>query len=338
MRVKAVAVRVFKQLVRDKRTLALMLIAPLFVMTLLALVFNGKAYHPDIALVSAPESVAQNLAATNAKTTKMTASEAYSALKDNNLDAVISFHQQTPTLTLEGSDPTANRAVLQIIRKTAGNQGGTAESAVHYLHGGKGLTTFDNFGPILLGFFVFFFVFLISGISFLRERTDGTLERLMASPLRRWELVAGYLLGFGIFTVIQSALIVWFAVNILNLWMVGSFWYVLLTILLLAFSALALGTLLSAFAQNELQMFQFIPLVIVPQVFFSGVFQIETISDWVRWIGPLTPLYYAAEALRDMMLRDAAFADVAGDLAILLGFAVVFIILNVLALRRYRRL
>src|SRR5699024_8778029 len=140
------------------------------------------------------------------------------------------------------------------------------------------------------------------------------------SPLRRWELVAGYNIGFGVFTVLQSALIVWFAVYILDLWMVGSFWFVLFITLLLAFGALALGTLLSAYAQNELQMFQFIQIVIVPQVFFSGLFQLETISDWVSWIGPLTPLYYGADALRSVMLRDGDWSDIALDVGMLCGF------------------
>ena len=87
---------------------------------------------------------------------------------------------------------------------------------------------FDNFGPVLIGFFVFFFVFLIAGVSFLRERTSGTLERLLATPLRRFEIVAGYIIGFGIFTTFQASLISWFAIDILDMMMEGSFVYVLL--------------------------------------------------------------------------------------------------------------
>ena len=90
------------------------------------------------------------------------------------------------------------------------------------------MAAFDNFGPILIGFFVFFFVFLIAGVAFLKERTTGTLERILATPLRRWEIVIGYLLGFGVFTIIQSALIAWFSINILNIMMIGSFSLVLL--------------------------------------------------------------------------------------------------------------
>ena len=137
---------------------------------------------------------------------------------------------------------------------------------------------FDNFGPVLIGFFVFFFVFLIAGVSFLRERTGGTLERLLATPLRRFEIVAGYIIGFGLFTTLQASLIAWFAVDILDMMMEGSFLYVLFITFLLAMTALTLGTLLSAFANNELQMMQFIPLVVVPQIFFSGLFNLYTCS------------------------------------------------------------
>ncbi|WP_256244594.1 ABC transporter permease [Alkalibacterium sp. 20] len=148
---------------------------------------------------------------------------------------------------------------------------------------------FDYFGPVLLGFFVFFFVFLISGVSFLRERTRGTLERLLSSPLRKWEIVIGYVIGFGLFTVIQSTIISAYSIYVLGMMMQGNFFYVLLIKLCLSFTALTLGMLLSSFAQNELQMIQFIPVVVVPQLFFSGLFNLEAISGWVSWIGPLTP-------------------------------------------------
>jgi len=148
----------------------------------------------------------------------------------------------------------------------------------------------------------------------------------------------GYILGFGLFTIVQSAIIVSYCVYVLNLWMVGSFWWVLLITLLLALVALSLGTLLSTFANNELQMIQFIPLVIVPQVFFSGLFNLDTISDWVSWIGVVTPLYYGADALRDVMIRGEGWSAINADLGVLCLFAVLFIALNILGLKRYRRL
>ncbi|MNI67903.1 Inner membrane transport permease YbhR [compost metagenome] len=200
------------------------------------------------------------------------------------------------------------------------------------------MPAFDNFGPVLIGFFVFFFVFLLSGVSFLRERTGGTLERLLASPLRRWEIVVGYVLGFGIFTTLQAALIAWFATSVLGLMMVGSFWYLLLITLLLSLTALTLGTLISAFANNEFQMIQFIPLIIVPQVFFSGLFNMDTMTPWLRWLGMIMPLKYGADALRNIMVRGAGWDRIWIDVLVLAGFSFVFMILNVLALKKHRKI
>lgn len=104
----------------------------------------------------------------------------------------------------------------------------------------------------------------------MRERTTGTLERLLTSPLRRWEIVAGYIMGFGIFTMIQAAIIAWYAIYVLGMLMEGSFGFVLLITLLLSLTALTLGILLSSFANNELQMIQFIPLIVVPRSFSRG--------------------------------------------------------------------
>ena len=198
--------------------------------------------------------------------------------------------------------------------------------------------TFDYFGPVLLGFFVFFFVFLIAGVSFLRERTTGTLERLLASPLRKWEIVMGYVVGFGIFTMIQSTIIAAYAIYVLGMMMEGAFGYVLLITLLLALTALTLGILLSSFANNELQMMQFIPIIVVPQIFFSGLFNLDTISKWLSWVGPFTPLYYAADALRDIMVRGYGWGAIYMDIFALAGFSLLFIAINILALRKYRKI
>src|SRR6185312_9179345 len=102
---------------------------------------------------------------------------------------------------------------------------------IYYLHGSSDMGIFDYFGPVLLGFFVFFFVFLIAGVSFIRERTTGTLERLLSTPLRKWEIVMGYILGFGLFTMIQATIIAAYAIYVLNMLMEGSFGFVLLIIL-----------------------------------------------------------------------------------------------------------
>jgi len=246
-----------------------------------------------------------------------------------------------PKITLEGSDPSRNHAVIASVQKAFKSLLGkdsSSEPKVAYLHGSSNMRQFDSFGPVLLGYFAFFFVFLIAGVSFLRERTSGTLERLLSSPLRRWEIVTGYVLGFGIFTMIQATIITWFSIYVLDMMMKGSFFLVLIVNLLLSLTALTLGILLSAFANNEMQMIQFIPLVIVPQIFFSGLFNLDTMSSWLSWIGPLTPLYYGAHALKEVMVRGSGLSAIYPDMLLLLGLSILFMILNVAALKKHRKI
>ncbi|MGP4081446.1 ABC transporter permease [Pseudalkalibacillus sp. R45] len=336
MRVRALTVRIIKQFVHDKRTLAMMLVAPLLILTIISLVFNGEEVVPAIGVEHVPEPIKNLMEKQDITIEEMNERDAEQKFEDGSLDAWITIENQQPRIILEGSDPGKNQMALSVMQRSMQPQNHVMEPEVEYYYGSEDMTSFDNFGPVLIGFFAFFFVFLLSGVSFLRERTGGTLERLMASPVKKTEVVIGYLLGFGFFTLIQSTLIVFYSIYVLDLLMIGDFIWVLAVTLLCAFTALSLGTLLSAFAQNELQMIQFIPIVIVPQVFFSGLFDLEAISDWVSWIGPITPLYYAADALRDVMIRGLGFEEIATDLAVLLGFSLFFSIANIFALRKYR--
>ncbi|CAM2904521.1 ABC transporter permease [Paenibacillus sediminis] len=342
MRVRALVIRILKQFFHDKRTLALMIVAPMIILWMMSLVFNGSTYEPKIGTVNVPTELNQKLKDQGAIVTVYDANAAEQALWDEKIDAIIRFDNGAPQVKLEGSDPSKNKMILLLLQKVMQQQNPAAGQApalnITYLHGSENMASFDNFGPVLIGFFSFFFVFLISGVSFLRERTGGTLERLLASPLRRWEIVIGYVLGYGIFTMFQASLIAWFAIHILGIMMAGSFWYVLLITLLLSMTALTLGTFLSSFANNELQMFQFIPLVVVPQVFFSGLFSLDNVADWLRWLGKIAPLSYGADALRDVMIRGKGWSDIAFNVYVLIGISVAIIIANVFALRKHRKI
>lgn len=345
MRVTALVTRIIKQLIRDKRTLGLLILAPILVLTMLHLVFNGGDYKPKIGLVNIPEPLAQQFASEGAQLFYYDdADEAQQDMEKLQLDGYIALQEAKPHLTLEGSDPVKNGAVLKWLQQSlapltqATSSLPNLQADITYQHGSADMSQFDYFGPVLLGFFVFFFVFLIAGVSFLRERTTGTLERLLSSPLRRWEIVVGYVLGFGIFATLQATVISAYAIYVLGMLMEGQFIYLLFTILALAFTALSVGILLSTFASNELQMMQFIPVVVVPQVFFSGLFNLETISQWLSWIAPFTPLYYAANALRSIMVRGSGWEAIYPDLLILLGFSLIMIVLNIWALRKYRKI
>ncbi|AJY75495.1 ABC transporter permease [Paenibacillus beijingensis] len=337
MRIRALAIRIIRQFVRDKRTLALLFLAPLLILCLVKLVFNGQTVHPEIGIVGVPQLLAQRLEQTDAHITVYDdAGSAEEALKAGDLHAVLTLADRTPHIRLEGSDPSESKMVLLLLQRTMQADMPSVQPDVSYLHGYEDMTSFDSFGPVLIGFFSFFFVFMLAGVSFLRERTSGTLERLLATPIRRSEVVAGYLSGFGLFTLLQAALIAWFAIDVLGLYMQGSIWLVLFMNLLLSLTALTLGTLLSSFAGSEFQIIQFIPLVIVPQVFFSGLFNLDAMLPWLQNLSLIMPLYYGADAMRGIMIRGEGWEGIQLDVYVLIGFSLAFALLNVLALRKHR--
>ncbi|MGS0441050.1 ABC transporter permease [Bacillus cereus] len=339
MRVTGVIIRIIRQFFRDKRSLAMMFGAPMLLLWLLSLVFTQKDYVPHIAVVDMPAQLVKVMKNQEASIYEYNTEKAMSELENQKVDAVIRLENGKMNIVLEGSDSSKNRAVLQILQKsTEKNDVSIMKPEVNYLHGSKDFTMFDGLGPVLIGFFTFFFVFILSGVSFVRERLSGTLERLLSTPIKRWEIVVGYIIGFGIFAFIQSIIIVSFSVYILDLYVAGSIWLTLLITCMLSLTALTLGTFLSAYANNEFQMIQFIPLVIVPQIFFSGLFPIESMNKWLQMLGKLFPLTYGADAMRQVMIRNQGFTEIVLDFTVLLLFSILFAIGNVFALKKHRKI
>ncbi|HDR7622403.1 TPA: ABC transporter permease [Bacillus mycoides] len=339
MRVNGVVIRIIRQFFRDKRSLAMMFGAPMLLLWLLSLIFTQKDYIPHIAVVDVPAPIVKAMKNQEASIYEYSKDKAISELEKQKVDAVIHLENGKINLLLEGSDSSKNRAVLQVLQKsTEKNNVSMMKPEVDYLHGSKDITMFDGLGPVLIGFFTFFFVFILSGVSFVRERLSGTLERLLSTPVRRWEIVVGYIIGFGIFAFIQSIIIVSFSVYILDLYVAGSIWLTLLITCMLSLTALTLGTFLSAYANNEFQMIQFIPLVIVPQVFFSGLFPMESMNTWLQMLGKLFPLTYGADAMRQVMIRNQGFTEIVLDLTVLLLFSLLFAVGNVFALKKHRKI
>lgn len=351
MRIRALVLRIFQQLLRDKRTLAMLFLAPLLVLSLMYYLFNhtGNASDAKIGAVNLNPAIVQLL-----KEKGMDITTYDQASKDivvnENLDAMMEWRDNTLHLILKNNDPSQSKALQMTVSQAVAGLADTAQKLgnpaaapqitmkTDYVYGGADTTFFDTLSPILIGFFVFFFVFLISGIGLLRERTTGTLERLMSTPVRRGEVITGYLAGYGIFALLQTVIVVLFATLVLGIHLEGSLGLVLLTNILLAFVALSLGILLSTFAASEFQMVQFIPIVIIPQVFFAGIFPLDHMAEWIQIIARIMPLYYGADALKSVMYKGMGFGDIALDLTVLVCFAALFIGLNILALKKYRKL
>jgi len=196
-------------------------------------------------------------------------------------------------------------------------------------------TVLDYIAPALLATLALFFSFLLTGISFLRERSQGTMERLMASPVSRFDMVVGYLFGFFIFALTQTLIILLFTIYVLDVRYSGDLWQIFVFQIVVITGAVNLGIFISTFARNEFQMVQFIPLIIIPQIFLCGViWPVAQMPDYLQWLSKILPLTYAVDGLRDIMLAGKSLLDVGFELSVLVGFAVVISILAAITLRR----
>jgi len=193
----------------------------------------------------------------------------------------------------------------------------------------------DYTAPAILAVLIFFFGFLLTGISFLRERSQGTLERLMASPVSRLDIVGGYLLGLLLFALVQTLILFFYMVYVLKISYRGELWQILVFQVLIGIGAVCLGTFFSIFARNEFQIVQFIPLIIVPQIFLCGLlWPVSQMPDYLQWLANVLPLTYGMDGIRAMMLQGKGLLDIGKDVGVLAAYAVGLLFLASLTLRR----
>lgn len=357
-RILALATRIARQFRRDRRTLVLMLVAPILVLSLLAYIYRGGTHHVSLAVVSNASSpigaqIIAGLTADHSLIVKpMSAASAQSAIKHNNVDAVLTLPDdltltsnvpQTLTVTLEGSQPNTSSAVLNALNQALPDtiiqalspNGAPVKLNPVFLHGGPEFDQLDYFAPTFIGFFAFFFVFLLTSVSFLRERIQGSLERLMVSPLSRGEIVVGYMLGFAIFAALQSVVLVLFCVYVIHVHYVGHILLVLFFALLLTVGSVNMGIFLSTFARTELQVVQFIPIVITPQGLLSGIiWPLSSLPRPLQIVAHLMPLTYANQALRGVMISGDQLSALWLQTGVLIGFAALMVILATSTLHR----
>src|SRR6184192_2644816 len=244
----------------------------------------------------------------------------------------------SPGIHLEGSQPGLSQTMVQAVSEAfaalAGQAGGVRFAPqVTFVYGGPSFDTLDYFGAAFIGLVVFFLVFVITIVAFLRERGQGTLERLMASPLRRGEIV----LGFTVLALVQAVEVLAFCLLVLHVHNAGNVGLIFVLEALMAIAAVNLGIFLSMFARTEFQAVQFIPLVIVPQVLLSGIiFPISTEPGPLTVLSRVLPLTYAVEGMRNIMIKgaDLSWSSLQLDFGVVLGFCVLVIIAGILTLRR----
>src|SRR3989442_522316 len=346
----AITSRLLHEFRRDRRTLALLFVAPIVILGLLGYLIRGSASAPSVGIANQDQGpLGATIAGSLEGSSKISAStinpsDGDAKLKDGSLVAYIVFptdfslqaQQGTiaPEIHLEGSQPGNQAPVLQALQDALASLVAASPSAVHfqpkvtYLYGGPGLDTLDYFGAAFIGLIVFFLVFVITIVSFLNERSQGTLERLMASPLRRGEIVIGYMIGFTVLALVQSAEVLLFALAVLKVYNQGNVILIFGLEALMALAAVNLGIFLSMFARTEFQAVQFIPLVVVPQFLLSGIlFPVSTEPKPLQVISDVLPLTYAVNGLRDVMIQraDLTWSSLQLDAGVVAAFCVLLI-------------
>jgi ABC-2 type transport system permease protein len=373
-RILRVIQRVGTGFYRDPRALWAILFVPIG--TLLLVGYVMRSAHSDVtvavvvdgdrwATTDVASYVEESLDSDDVSTFRAPSREAAEqAIRDGEADGfvvineeltrgVIGGKQQSVAVGLEGHDRDANDEVLtalghalvaaplKLFRAASGAEPlppeGPIELETSYVYGGEEYDALDHVMPALLGFAAFLGIFTVGVVAFTGERIEHTLERLMATALRRSELMLGYTLGYSAISLVQAGAILMVAFLILRVHHAGNLGVVFLLIVITALAALSMAILLSAFARTEQQAMQMLPLVLVPQFVLSGVlFPIEILPRSLEVIGRFLPMTYSVNALRDVMIKDQGLFDagVASNVAVLLAFAALFIVLGGRTVRR----
>ena len=196
-------------------------------------------------------------------------------------------------------------------------------------------TPFNNACLILVGLFPFFVMFILTSITMQRERASGTLERILATPLRRLDLLGAYGTAFSLAAAVQASLMCVVSFWFLHFTTAGSPASVVLVAIVNAILGVALGLLFSAFARTEFQALQFIPLVIVPQLLLAGILVPRAMMPhWLQWISNALPASYALEALQQVGAHSELTHIAVRDIIAVLGFALAALCLAAATLRR----
>jgi len=213
--------------------------------------------------------------------------------------------------------------------------GATVQTSFVY---GANAEFIDFFAPGIMSFVITIITIMLTIVSIVRERTNGTMDRIFVSPTKPHEVVLGYMLAFSLISLIQSCLLLGSAILLFNMTVQGSVILALGFIILYAIGIQGLGTLLSTVARNEFQAIQLVPLVFVPFILLGGIFwPIEAMPSFIRPLSAAVPLTYAADGLRSIIIRGWGPLEVWKDLVALLIFAAVMIMASMAVTKRRAR-
>ncbi len=340
----AIAKKIFHDLKNDKHSLVFMFIAPIFAMLVFGLAFSGSVQNAELIVVNndsisgisasmGPKEPLSDKIVSQLKedgTVKVkkreTAAEARSSIESGKAYGAIVFGENFTKKvfkTIQGvSSGTTNIDFYldQSNQEVAGAVARSVQSALSSVMEEAGRKPpvginkisvyaenaefIDFFVPGIIAFVVYLLATVLTLVTFVGERTSGTLDRLLATPLRESEVVTGYAVAFGVIGVIQAALLLVIAILVFHIMIVGNVFLAFGITALLAVVCQSLGILLSSFAKRESQAVQFIPFVVVPAFILTGVFwPLEAVPSWLRPASYLIPVTYVVKANRAIILK-----------------------------------
>ncbi|HJX69576.1 MAG TPA: ABC transporter permease [Dehalococcoidia bacterium] len=367
--------RVFRGLRHDRRTIALILIAPLLAMFVFGIAFSGDIENVRVIVVDSDEGIVLDTGSTVSLSERVISNidketlniqyseseaEAIEQVEDGKAWAAIVFplHFTRDVMAkLQGSsfgDDTSvlikadksnvnvatavTKSVADAITETMTMAEFGKEAPVSIVDSpvyGENAEFIDFFVPGIVAFAIFLLTTLLTLLSFVGERTNGTLDRLLVSPIRRSEIVVGYAMAFSVVGMIQAAILLTVGTLVFKITIVGNPFIAFLIVALLAIVSVSLGILLSSAAKREAQAVQFLPLIILPCFLLAGIFwPVEAIPSFIRPLSYIIPPTYAVEALRSVLLRGWGLGEIWLDIVVLLAFAAVFLAVSVRSLRR----
>ena len=369
-----IAIRLWKQLLRDRRTLALVLFAPIFYVVMFGMVFGGEISglpvivinkDSDAEIFTPPDntlnvpSIGGNVLGyleDSSKVIVTTNSDFANAkqLVDNKEYIAVIFIPENFTynlvspagenvsleLYLDNSNPQVGITVVQVLQEAF--QDATSEFRsnlgfnVVYAYG-EGLSTMEFFAPAIIGLGVFFLSFLLILMNLIEERRKGTLALLLQCPHDKGHIIVGYLIAFSIFSMLQTSIIIVFTSTFYDVSFGTNVWHYLslyITAVLLGWTSLMLGIFCSSFARSEFQAVQFIPLVLFPAIFLSGIIiPLIQIPEIFRWLSYLFPLTYGINLLQQISIERYVLELFNLDLIAIMIFFVLLLIGSRLSLQ-----
>ncbi len=256
----------------------------------------------------------------------------------------ISIHIQIP-IYIDGSDPQTIGSVIAAISETIGKvmneiSGEESHIALDYIYvaGSPDLRPIDSLGPGILSFALFLFMILTVTGGFTKERLTGTLYRVKVTSTSKWEVMLGYLLGNSLIALVQSVLLLVISIFFFQIHIVGNILLLFFVLFIYAMSCVGLGILASTFAQNELQAFQFIPLLLIPSMFFSGfIFPINAFPVIFQYISYILPMTYSIRISRAIMINGFGIDMFFMDFLVMLLLTFLFMLLAVLAFKTKKK-